>query len=60
MPIDPQLLSILACPVCKAPLEQPAEDRLRCTGCGRVYPIEDGIPVLLVEAATRPGDAAGS
>lgn len=53
MAIDPTLLSILACPVCKAPLTQPADDRLLCTGCGRRYPVDDGIPVLLVEAAER-------
>ncbi len=59
MTIDPSLLSILACPVCKAALTQPTDDRLLCSGCGRTYPIEDGIPVLLVEAAI-PASAEAS
>jgi uncharacterized protein YbaR (Trm112 family) len=58
MTIDPTLLSILACPVCKAALTQPADDRLLCSGCGRAYPIEDDIPVLLVEAAVVAGAEA--
>lgn len=60
MPLDPRLLEILCCPAdheglpCHGDLvERP--DSLRCGKCGRVYPIEDGIPVLLVDAA-RMGD----
>ncbi len=50
MPIDPELLAILACPVDHAPVtEQPAH--LVCTSCGRRYPVRDGIPVMLVEEA---------
>jgi uncharacterized protein len=42
----------LVCPACKAPLdwhEQASPPHVDCTGCGRSYPFEDGIPVLLVE-----------
>jgi len=28
--------------------------RLRCDGCGRVYPIIDGIPVLIAEDIEKP------
>jgi uncharacterized protein len=41
----------LVCPVCKSGLEWRAE-AVTCRGCGRIYPIEDGIPVLLRERAT--------
>ncbi len=52
--IAPQLLEILACPACKAPLRE-AEDRLICTGagCGLRFPVRDGIPVMLVEEAEK-------
>ena len=54
--IDKELLAILACPACKAPVRQEG-DRLLCTapGCGLRYPIRDGIPVMLVEEAEKPG-----
>jgi uncharacterized protein YbaR (Trm112 family) len=41
----------LVCPMCKSVLEWRA-DAVQCRGCGRVYPVEDGIPVLLRERAT--------
>ena len=53
MPIDPEFLEILACPVCREPLEyreKEGKEELRCKGCRRVYPIEEGIPVLLPDA----------
>ena len=49
--ISRELLEILACPVCKAPLKEAGDDKLQCTGCGRIYPIRDGIPILLAEEA---------
>jgi uncharacterized protein YbaR (Trm112 family) len=46
-------LDILACPVCKSPVELlPDESGLRCVSCRRVYPIRDNIPVMLAEEAT--------
>ena len=51
--LDAELLRILACPVCIAPLEQTGE-RLVCAQCGRRYPIRNGIPVLLVDEAELP------
>ncbi len=56
MPIDEELLALLACPSADhAPLTQ-SEDgaALVCTACGTSYPIQDGIPVLLTTDAT-PG-----
>ncbi|WP_327093272.1 Trm112 family protein [Nonomuraea sp. NBC_01738] len=53
--IDDWLLDILACPACKSPLRAEHEtDELACTGCGRVYPVRDDIPVLLVDEARTP------
>jgi len=48
--IDETLLSLLACPACKAPL-QLDEGRLVCTQTRVSYPIEDDIPVLLADRA---------
>ncbi len=51
--IDKELLEILACPACKAPVVQ-QRDRIVCTACGRRYPIREGIPVMLVDEAELP------
>ena len=51
--LDPQFLEILACPECKAPVEQ-EKDQLVCTACGRRYPVRDGIPIMLLEEAEAP------
>jgi uncharacterized protein YbaR (Trm112 family) len=58
--LDPQLLEILACPAPHhAPLrigtpDDPNADALTCTACGRIYPVTDGIPVLLLDEASPP------
>jgi len=58
MPIDEDLLEILACPSeDHAPLRlevHEAAELLVCTVCLSSFPIEDGIPVLLLDEAT-PG-----
>jgi len=48
--IDKELLSMLACPACKADVEL-KHDRIHCVKCGKKYPIRDGIPVMLIEEA---------
>jgi hypothetical protein len=53
MAIDAELLSILVCPLDKAPVELRG-DRIVCTQCGRRYPIRDGIPIMLIEEAEVP------
>lgn len=59
--LDGVLLDILACPSeDHAPLrvgtaDDPSAQVLTCTECGRVYPVRDGIPVLLLDEATLPG-----
>jgi uncharacterized protein YbaR (Trm112 family) len=47
---DAALVSQLACPACLGDLRL-VEDRLVCAGCGRGYPVVDGIPVLIAERA---------
>jgi len=56
MALDPRLLEILACPVCKTEVRLTADDSgLKCLKCSRVYPVRDDIPVMLVdEAAVEP------
>lgn len=53
--ISQDLLAILACPVCKKDVElteyKKDEYGLKCAACGKVYPIRDGIPVMLVDEA---------
>ena len=51
--ISQDLLDILVCPVCKKPVVLNANGgSLKCGECRRVYPIQDDIPIMLVDAAT--------
>jgi LSD1 subclass zinc finger protein len=50
--IRPDLLEVLACPVCRKPLVLRGEESLKCNECNRVYPIRNGIPILLEPEAT--------
>ena len=53
MPIDAELLEILACPACKTPVVLvQAGAALKCEACRRVFPIKDDIPVMLLDEAT--------
>lgn len=68
MPVEASLIEILACPACHAGLaersapadgaatDQGVDAELVCVSadCGLAYPIRDGIPVLLVDEASRP------
>lgn len=56
MTVDKELLQILACPVDKKPVRLEG-DRMVCTECGRRYPIEDDIPIMLVDKAEPPAGA---
>lgn len=51
--IAQDLLDLVVCPACKKPLELKAEpEALKCRACRRVYPVRDGLPVLLIDEAT--------
>lgn len=57
--LEPALLELLACPSSDhAPVEpigDPADPTgLRCTFCDSVFPVRDGVPVMLLEEAV-PG-----
>jgi uncharacterized protein YbaR (Trm112 family) len=52
--IDPRLLEILVCPLCKGPLVFRREaGELICRPDRLAYPIKDGIPVMLEEDARK-------
>ncbi len=52
--LDKKLLSILVCPVSKAPLEyKEKQNELVCKASGLAYPVRDGIPVMLEEEARQ-------
>jgi len=52
MAVNPELLKILVCPVCKAAVEVVHDGKgLKCSQCHRVYPIRDDIPIMLVSEA---------
>jgi uncharacterized protein YbaR (Trm112 family) len=52
--IDKKLLSILVCPVSKAPLKYDEEKQeLVCKASGLAYPVRDGIPVMLENEARQ-------
>lgn len=51
--MDPKLLEILVCPLCKGPLIHRAKAReLVCSPCRLAFPVREDIPVML-EAEAR-------
>ncbi len=52
MALDKRLLDILVCPACKSDIKPVKnETALKCTKCFRVYPVREGIPVMLIDEA---------
>ena len=52
--IDKKLLSILVCPVSKAPVQYDEnKNELICKASGLAYPVRDGIPVMLETEARQ-------
>ena len=57
MAISQELLDILVCPMCKAPVKMLGDGSgLKCPQCKRIYPIRDDIPVMLPEEAKIVND----
>ena len=55
--MDPKLLDVLACPLCKGKLDYDKNrQELICKFHKLAYPIEDGIPVMLAEKARKQED----
>jgi uncharacterized protein YbaR (Trm112 family) len=56
--VDSKLLDILACPVCKGPLQWHRDSQqLVCRGDRLAFPVSDGIPVMLEDEARQlPAD----
>jgi uncharacterized protein YbaR (Trm112 family) len=53
------LLAILACPLDKHAVTREG-NYLVCGECQRHYPIRDGIPVMLIDEALTPEQAAAA
>lgn len=55
MHLSEKLLTILACPACESrPKMELIDGSLQCIECGRVYPIENGTPIMLTDKAAVP------
>lgn len=56
--VDTKLLEILVCPVCKSKLDYQKEAReLVCKPCKLAFPVQDNIPIMLVDEARQIQDA---
>ena len=52
--MDPKLLDILVCPICKGPLHYDKQrQELICKADRLAYPIRDDIPVMLEDEARQ-------
>jgi uncharacterized protein YbaR (Trm112 family) len=57
MTLDKELIGMLACPACKGAVTVlPDGDGLACPACAVVYPVRDGIPVMLADQAVPRAD----
>lgn len=55
--VEPRLLEILVCPLTKTSLDyDPDRQELISRAAGLAFPIRDGIPILLPEAARKLDD----
>ena len=56
MTLDAELLEILVCPNDRGELDHELDPEvLVCRTCGYRYPVRDGIPVMLIDEAEKPG-----
>ncbi len=58
--MDPRLIEMLVCPLCKGPLTllrsaEPGLPALACRADRLAFPVRDGIPLML-ESEARPWD----
>ena len=53
-PLDNKLLDILACPLCKGPLQWHRDAQaLVCRADRLAFPVRDGVPAMLEDEARR-------
>lgn len=52
-PLDPDILSVFRCPLTRSPMTQQGTELVAEVG-GLRYPINNGIPILLIEEAKLP------
>lgn len=53
-PTDPHLLKLLVCPITKTTLRYDADNQCLISDAAKLsFPIRDGIPILLIDEATR-------
>jgi len=58
MPIDPELLDLLVCPLTQAPLVLDGETLVSTdSATRRRYRIEDGVPIMLIEQSEELDEA---
>lgn len=54
MSIDKELLEVLACPKCKGTVYlKPTGEGLVCNACKLMYPIQNEIPIMVIEEAVK-------
>jgi hypothetical protein len=56
MPLDKQLIDILACPDCRGKIKYSQKGRkesLQCQKCKRVFEVKNGIPIMLPKEAEK-------
>jgi uncharacterized protein YbaR (Trm112 family) len=54
MTLKPELLEILVCPQCKGEVRLDEErNGIVCEKCRLVYPVQDDIPVMLIDEAEK-------
>ena len=57
MALNPELLALLACPVCRGELEPvDNESGLECPACGLVFPVRYNSPIMLQQEANVEDD----
>ena len=60
MGINKELLDLLVCPKCKGEIQlKEDESGLVCEACKLLYPIEDDIPVMLIDEAKDVSASSG-
>ncbi len=63
MPLDPDLVALLACPQCHGSLVSSKDpEGFGCAKCGLFFAVDDGIPNFLLEDASSwppPGGVTG-